>query len=265
MVQNHLLQLLCLVAMEPPTYVGRETVRDEKLKVLQALRPMTPEDVDRDTVRGAYEQGVVDGEVVTSYVEDLGHPSRTETFAALRVEVQNWRWAGVPFYLRTGKRMDRRASEIVVVFKAPPHSMFPGSEGATESNRLHIRVQPDEGMHLHMTVKEPGPGGIRLRPVSLDLSYDDRVRRGLARRLRAAAPRRHQRATRPCSCAATRSRRRGRGSSRSCGGGSPPRAAPSATRPAPAGRPPPPRSSSGTAGPGRRTTSEPSSTPSSRM
>jgi glucose-6-phosphate 1-dehydrogenase len=171
MVQNHLLQLLCLVAMEPPTYVGRETVRDEKLKVLQALKPMAPADVDRDTVRGAYRQGVVDGDVVTSYVEDLGHPSRTETFAALRVEVQNWRWAGVPFYLRTGKRMDRRASEIVVVFKAPPHAMFPGSEGPTEPNRLHIRVQPDEGMHLHMTVKEPGPGGIRLRPVSLDLSY----------------------------------------------------------------------------------------------
>ena len=171
MVQNHLLQLLCLVAMEPPTYVGRETVRDEKLKVLQALKPMAAEDVDRDTVRGAYGQGVVDGGVVTSYVEDLGHPSRTETFAALRVEVQNWRWAGVPFYLRTGKRMDRRASEIVVVFRAPPHAMFPGSEGATEPNRLHIRVQPDEGMHLHMTVKEPGPGGIRLRPVSLDLSY----------------------------------------------------------------------------------------------
>src|SRR6478735_6361197 len=171
MVQNHLLQLLCLVAMEPPTYVGRETVRDEKLKVLQALKPMTPDDVDRDTVRGRYGQGLVDGEAVPSYADDLGHASHTETFVALRAEVQNWRWAGVPFYLRTGKRMDRRASEIVVVFKAPPHAMFPGSEGATEPNRLHIRVQPDEGMHLHMTVKEPGPGGIRLRPVSLDLSY----------------------------------------------------------------------------------------------
>jgi glucose-6-phosphate 1-dehydrogenase len=171
MVQNHLLQLLCLVAMEPPTYVGRETVRDEKLKVLQALRPMTEDDVDRDVIRGTYVQGVVDDQVVGSYVDDLGHSSRTETFVALKTEVQNWRWAGVPFYLRTGKRMDRRCSEIVVVFKAPPHSMFPGSEGATEANRLHIRVQPDEGMHLHMTVKEPGPGGIRLRPVSLDLSY----------------------------------------------------------------------------------------------
>src|SRR3954466_9449 len=177
MVQNPLLQLLCLVAMEPPTYVGRETVRDEKLKVLQALKPMTPADVDRDTVRGRYTEGLVDGVPVPSYADDLaasggaGGASRTETFVALRTEVQNWRWAGVPFYLRTGKRMDRRASEIVVVFKEPPHAMFPHSEGVTEPNRLHIQVQPDEGMRLHMTAKEPGPGGIRLRPVSLNLSY----------------------------------------------------------------------------------------------
>jgi glucose-6-phosphate 1-dehydrogenase len=172
MVQNHLLQLLCLVAMEPPTYVGRETVRDEKLKVLQALKPMTPADVDHDTVRGRYAAGLVDGRPVPSYSDDLGHSgSRTETFVALKTEVQNWRWAGVPFYLRTGKRMDRRVSEIVVVFKQPPHSMFPGAEGATAPNRLHILVQPDEGMRLHLTAKEPGPGGYRLRPVSLDLSY----------------------------------------------------------------------------------------------
>ncbi len=176
MVQNHLLQLLCLVAMEPPTYIGRETVRDEKLKVLQALRPMSVEDVDRDTVRGTYTAGVVDGATVGSYADDLGSPtggsaSSTETFVALRTEVQNWRWAGVPFYLRTGKRMPRRTSEIVVVFKEPPHHMFPHSEGHTEANRLHIQVQPDEGMRLHMTAKDPGPGGYRLRPVSLDLSY----------------------------------------------------------------------------------------------
>ncbi|MBB6627310.1 glucose-6-phosphate dehydrogenase [Nocardioides sp. KIGAM211] len=172
MLQNHLLQLLCLVAMEPPTYVGRETVRDEKLKVLQALKPMTAADVDRDIVRGRYGEGLVDGEPVASYATDLGHGgSATETFVALRAEVQNWRWAGVPFYLRTGKRLDRRASEIVVVFKKPPHPMFPGAEGVTTPNRLHIQVQPDEGMRLHLTAKEPGPGGIRLRPVSLDLSY----------------------------------------------------------------------------------------------
>ncbi|CAB4686799.1 MAG: glucose-6-phosphate dehydrogenase [Actinobacteria bacterium] len=172
MVQNHLLQLLCLVAMEPPTYVGRETVRDEKLKVLQALKPMTGADVDRDTVRGRYTDGLVDGRAVPAYVDEIGDPdSTTETFVAIRAEVQNWRWAGVPFYLRTGKRMDRRVSEIVVVFKEPPHPMFPHAEGTTAANRLHILVQPDEGMRLHLTAKEPGPGGIRLRPVSLDLSY----------------------------------------------------------------------------------------------
>jgi len=172
MVQNHLLQLLCLVAMEPPTYVGRENVRDEKLKVLQALKPLTPADVDRDTVRGQYVAGLVEGERASSYADDLGaERSGTETFVALRAEVQNWRWAGVPFYLRTGKRMDRRVSEIVVVFKEPPHAMFPGAEGGASANRLHICVQPDEGMRLHLTAKEPGPGGIRLRPVSLDLSY----------------------------------------------------------------------------------------------
>ncbi|MGD9958210.1 glucose-6-phosphate dehydrogenase [Nocardioides sp.] len=172
MVQNHLLQLLCLVAMEPPTYIGRETVRDEKLKVLQALKPMTPELVDRDTVRGRYTEGLIDGVAVPSYSSDLGATgSSTETFVALRAEVQNWRWSGVPFYLRTGKRMDRRASEIVIVFKRPAKAMFPHAEGSTEPNRLHISVQPEEGMRLHMTAKEPGPGGIRLRPVSLNLSY----------------------------------------------------------------------------------------------
>jgi glucose-6-phosphate 1-dehydrogenase len=172
MVQNHLLQLLCLVAMEPPTYVGRETVRDEKLKVLQALRPLADDDVDRSVVAGQYGPGLVGGLAVPAYTEDAEQPaSSTETFVALRAEVQNWRWAGVPFYLRTGKRMDRRCSEIVIEFKPVPHAMFPGSEGGNEPNRLVILLQPDEGMRLHMTAKEPGPGGIRLRPVSLDLSY----------------------------------------------------------------------------------------------
>ena len=107
-----------------------------------------------------------------SYVDDCElTDSMTETFAAMRVEVQNWRWAGVPFYLRTGKRMDRRRSEIVIQFKPVPHPMFPGAEGTNEPNRLVIGLQPDEGMQLHLTAKEPGPGGIRLRPVSLDLDY----------------------------------------------------------------------------------------------
>ncbi|TIC85011.1 glucose-6-phosphate dehydrogenase [Nocardioides sp. GY 10113] len=161
MVQNHLLQLLCLVAMEPPTHIGPETVRNEKVKVLQALAPLVGEDVDHLTVRGQYE----------SYPHDIGVPTGTETFVALRAEVQNWRWAGVPFYLRTGKRMARDESTIEVVLKEPPHAMFPQSEGTTTPNRLTIRMKPDEGMQLHVTAKVPGPGGIRLTPASLDLSY----------------------------------------------------------------------------------------------
>ncbi|WP_370291220.1 glucose-6-phosphate dehydrogenase [Nocardioides sp.] len=164
MVQNHLLQMLCLVAMEPPTYVGgdaHDSVRDEKLKVLRALRPLKGVDVDRDTVRGQY----------VSYGTELGHPSTTETYVALRAEVQNWRWAGVPFYLRTGKRMAAQTSTIEVVFKEPPHGMFPAAHGTSTPNRLTLRMQPDEGMQLHLTTKHPGPGGIRLHPASLDLSY----------------------------------------------------------------------------------------------
>jgi len=178
MVQNHLLQLLCLVAMEPPTYVDRETVRDEKLKVLQALKPITAYDAHTVTVAGQYGPGLVDGQPVPSYEQEAERPgSRTETFVAIRAEVSNWRWAGVPFYLRTGKRLDRRSSEIVVQFKGVPHPMFPHAEGTSEPNRLVIRLQPDEGMTLHMTAKEPGPGGIRLRPVALDLSYADTFQR----------------------------------------------------------------------------------------
>ncbi|WP_370182602.1 glucose-6-phosphate dehydrogenase [Rhodococcus wratislaviensis] len=178
MLQNHLLQMLCLVAMEPPTYVDRETVRDEKLKVLQALKPMSPQDVERCTVAGQYGPGLADGIAVPGYQEDVENPeSTTETFIAVKAEIQNWRWAGVPFYLRTGKRMDRRCSEIVVQFKPVPHPMFPGSEGHSEPNRLVIQLQPHEGMRLHMTAKEPGPGGIRLKPVSLDLNYIETFKR----------------------------------------------------------------------------------------
>jgi glucose-6-phosphate 1-dehydrogenase len=178
MVQNHLLQLLCLVAMEPPTTVDRETVRDEKLKVLRALKPITGAEVPRATVAGQYTAGLVDGIAVPSYVTDSEcEGSGTETFAALRVDVQNWRWAGVPFYLRTGKRMPERYSEIVIQFKALPHPMFPHAEGDAAPNRLVIALQPDEGMKLQLTAKEPGPGGIRLRPVSLDLDYASTFKR----------------------------------------------------------------------------------------
>jgi glucose-6-phosphate 1-dehydrogenase len=172
MVQNHLLQLLCLVAMEAPVAVGTEDVRDEKLKVLQALRPWTAKAIDADVVRGRYRSGVIGTEPVPAYDDEQpGSDGLTETFVALKTEISNWRWAGVPFYLRTGKRLDRRLSEIVVVFKAPPIDVFPGRSGATTPNKLSISVTPDEGMHLHLTAKEPGPGGYRLRPVTLDLSY----------------------------------------------------------------------------------------------
>ncbi len=181
MVQNHLLQLLCLVAMEPPARIDGEGVRDEKLKVLQSLKPLTGPDVVRDTVRGQYAEGLVDGEAVPGYATELaesraGTPrerdtSTTETFVALRAEVANWRWAGVPFYLRTGKRLARHASEIVVQFKPVPHSIFPAFGEQIPPNRLVLRLQPDEGVRLHMTAKAPGPGGIRPHPAPLDLSF----------------------------------------------------------------------------------------------
>jgi glucose-6-phosphate 1-dehydrogenase len=178
MLQNHLLQVLCLVAMEPPTYIDRETVRDEKLKVLQALAPLSGDDIKRDTVTGQYAAGLAEGNVVAGYRDDAENPdSSTETFAAVKAEINNWRWAGVPFYLRTGKRMSRRYSEIVVQFKPVPLPMFPGSDGAAEPNRLVISLQPDEEMRLELTAKEPGPGGIRMRPVSLALNYTEAFQR----------------------------------------------------------------------------------------
>ncbi|WP_412543705.1 glucose-6-phosphate dehydrogenase [Longispora sp. K20-0274] len=172
MVQNHLLQLLCLVAMEPPASVDADAVRDEKLKVLQALRPTAHGDV----VRGQYRSGAVDGAAVAGYTEELGSPSNTETFVALRVGIDNWRWAGVPFYLRTGKRLDRRSSEIVVQFRPVPHSIF-GADGPPLSpNRLVLRLQPDEGVRLHLMTKEPGPGGYRTHDASLNLQFSERFK-----------------------------------------------------------------------------------------
>jgi len=176
MVQNHLLQLLCLVAMEPPARLDREAVRDEKLKVLQSLRPLTGGDIARCTVRGQYTAGLVDGAPVPGYADELEAPSRTETFVALKAEVHNWRWAGVPFYLRTGKRLARHASEIVVKFRPVPHSIFPGLGDDVPPNHLVLRLQPDEGVHLHLMTKEPGPGGIRLHPARLDLSFAETFR-----------------------------------------------------------------------------------------
>lgn len=165
MVQNHLMQLLCLIAMEPPSQFEADAVRDEKLKVIRALQPIDYHHI----VRGQYDAGA-DG---PSYREDAENPrSFTESFIAMRCHIANWRWAGVPFYLRTGKRMKARSSEITVVFKDLGHSIFEGDE-ARHRNILSIRLQPNEGMDLQVTIKEPGPGGMRLIDVPLDMTFAD--------------------------------------------------------------------------------------------
>ena len=174
MIQNHMLQLLCLVAMEPPASDDANALRDEKLKVLRSLKPISGADVARVSVRGQYRGVTSDTTSVKSYQDELPDDkkgSRTETFVALKAEVENWRWAGVPFYLRTGKRMATRVSEIVIQFRAIPHSMFDHAEGAPKPNKLIIRLQPDEGVKLLMMIKDPGPGGMRLREVPLNLSF----------------------------------------------------------------------------------------------
>ncbi len=171
MVQNHMLQLLCLVAMEPPTSFTADGVRDEKLKVLRALRPIAGAEVDRKTVRGQYRAGASNGGAAPGYLEEIsGNESSTETFVALKAEIENWRWSSVPFYLRTGKRLPTRTSEIVIQFRPIPHSIFTESDNI-KANRLVVRLQPDEGMTLLLMVKEPGPGGMRLRPAPLNLSF----------------------------------------------------------------------------------------------
>lgn len=171
MVQNHLLQLLCLVALESPNSMGADAIRTEKLKVLSALRRIGPGDVASKTVRGQYKAGLVNGAKVPGYTEEIGRPSRTETFTAIKAEVDNWRWAGVPFYLRTGKRMAERRSEIVVQFKDTPVQIF--GPGAGAPNRLVLRLQPDEGVRLWLNMKEPGPGGLRVKTAPLDLSFEE--------------------------------------------------------------------------------------------
>ena len=172
MVQNHLLQLLCMVAMEPPAAMEADAVRDEKLKVLRSLRPITAQDAAQTTVRGQYRAGASGGHAVPGYLDELGrNDSRTETFVALKAEVDNWRWAGVPFYLRTGKRLAERVSEIVIAFRHVPHSIFDNSAGPVIANRLVLRLQPDEGVKLWLMIKDPGPGGLRLQHVPLDMSF----------------------------------------------------------------------------------------------
>ncbi len=172
MVQNHILQLLCLVAMEAPSSMDAESVRDEKLKVLRSLKPITAANADTVTVRGQYKSGAAAGGPVRGYLEELeGGVSNTETFVALKAEIANWRWAGVPFYLRTGKRLAARMSEIAITFKPIPHSIFDETAGKVIANQLVIRLQPDEGVKQWLMIKDPGPGGMRLRHVPLDMSF----------------------------------------------------------------------------------------------
>jgi len=171
MVQNHMLQLLALIAMEPPFDYDATAIRDEKVKVLRALRPVAASEM----VRGQYAAGAVKGAAVGGFADDLGEASGAETFVALKAHIENWRWQGVPFYLRTGKRLAERRSEIVVQFKCVPHNIFAERGGKLTANRLVIRLQPEEYVRLQVMAKQPGLDrqGIVLREVPLDLSLTE--------------------------------------------------------------------------------------------
>jgi len=174
MVQNHILQLVCLFAMEPPSSLHHDAVRDEKIKVLRSLRPIKAEDVKAKTVRGQYSAGAINKQTVPGYIDELqGNKSTAETFVALKLEIENWRWSNVPFYLRTGKRLEEKHSEIVVQFQNVPHSIFPQQKYDVSPNLLRIRLQPDEGVKLSVMAKQPGPGGFDLQQVALDLSFEE--------------------------------------------------------------------------------------------
>jgi glucose-6-phosphate 1-dehydrogenase len=174
MMQNHLLQLLCIVAMEPPSKMEPDAVRDEKVKVIKALRPIEGKDILDKVIRGQYGEGVSEGKPVPRYRDEEGVDphSQTETFVAMKVEIENWRWAGVPFYLRTGKRLAERACEIVVQFKEIPHSIFAMQHKETMANKLIFRLQPDEGIRLQLCEKKLG-SGMNVRPMTLSLNPDN--------------------------------------------------------------------------------------------
>jgi glucose-6-phosphate 1-dehydrogenase len=171
MVQNHMLQLLALVAMEPPTNFDSTAVRDEKVKVLRALRPISAAEAEALTVTGQYTRGAINGEPVPGYAEEIGHESQTETFVALKMHIDNWRWKGVPFYLRTGKRMPERDTEIFIQFKDVPYSIFASRGATTRPNKLIIGLQPEESIELRLMAKTPGLDrqGVRLREIPLDI------------------------------------------------------------------------------------------------
>ena len=172
MLQNHLLQLLCMVAMEPPTSIAPDAVRDAKLQVLRSLKRFTPTTLAQNIVRGQYRSGHIDGQAVPGYRDEPGAPkgSRTETFVAMKAEIDTWRWAGVPFYLRTGKRMADRLAEIVVRFKQIPHSIFNQPTSSFQPNSLVIRLQPDEGLSMNLMAKTPGDS-MRLKQAELELDF----------------------------------------------------------------------------------------------
>ncbi|RTZ44536.1 glucose-6-phosphate dehydrogenase [Candidimonas sp. SYP-B2681] len=172
MLQSHLLQLLCIVAMEPPASLSEDAVRDEKLKVLKSLKPFSTEDVLTRTVRGQYRNGAINGAPVVAYREEkhVAHDSNTETFVALQAELANWRWAGVPFFLRTGKRLQERVAEIVINFRDVPHALFPMPLGLHSANRLVIRLQPQESVRLYFLAKEPGDA-MNLQSTYLNMDF----------------------------------------------------------------------------------------------
>jgi glucose-6-phosphate 1-dehydrogenase len=172
MIQNHLMQLLCLIAMEPPCSLEADSVRDEKVKVLRSLRLMSPADIEQKTVRAQYARGSSDGQPAPGYLEGDGMAeSTTETFAALRVDIDNWRWNEVPFYLRSGKRMQKRNSEIVIQFKSIPYSIFANSGSCISQNKLVITLQPNESIELKLMNKIPGLSeNMRLQQVDLELN-----------------------------------------------------------------------------------------------
>jgi len=171
MIQNHALQLLTMVAMEPPSSNDADAIRDEKLKVLRSLKPFNDDSVARDVVRGQYRSGTAAGQPAVGFLQEQDVPadSRCETFVALRTEVQNWRWAGVPFYLRTGKRLAAHEAQIVVNFRPTPHNIFPG---VSRPNKLVIKLQPEDGLELHLLAAKGANQQEPLSPVSLDLDFD---------------------------------------------------------------------------------------------
>ncbi len=179
MIQNHLMQLVAMTAMEPPVAFSADAVRDEKVKALRAVRPIVPEEVDQFAARGQYVEGVVDGEQVVGYrkEERVSPDSTTETYAAVKLLIDNWRWQGVPFYVRTGKRLPKSVTEIAIQFRRPPFLLFRGVAvgGANVApNRLIMRIQPDEGIALRFQAKRPGQE-VALQPVNMDFSYGSQL------------------------------------------------------------------------------------------